>query len=412
MMDTFVIKARLLLLTASLAALGCGDAAAAKKSDKAAAAAAPRQVALARVSARKMTKSIAVSGTLAADEQVTVGVKVAGRLASIAVDLGTVVKRDQAIAHIEPTDYQLRVEQAASALAQARASLGLSPDGSDVTVDIATTSIVRQAQATLEEARANLERSRTLIDQRLIAPAEFDTAKATFLRAESAMAAAQDEVRNRQAALRQRTFELRLARQQLADAVVRSPLDGVVQTRDAQAGEYLAAGASVATIVRVNPLRMRAEIPERDAPMVRAGQLAHVKVDGDETQHIGRVVRLAPALTEQNRALMIEAELDNPGHLRPGSFARIEIVTDAEDEALMVPANAIVSFAGIDKVITVEDGKAVEHEVVIGRRDEQWVEIVSGIEPGRSVVVDPGNLQQGNPVTVAGEAPKAHADAR
>lgn len=412
-MNALAIKARLLLLIASLAVFACNDASAAKKpGNKAPAAAAPRQVTLARVAPQKMTKSITVSGTLAADEQVTVSAKVAGRLASIAVDLGTVVKRDQAIAQIEPTDYQLRVEQAASALAQARATLGLSPDGTDVEVDVGKTSIVREAQATLEEARANLERSRTLIDQRLIAPAEFDTAKASFLRAESAMATAQDEVRNRQAALRQRNFELRLARQQLADAVIRSPLDGIVQTRHAQAGEYLVAGASVATIVRVNPLRMRAEIPERDAPMVRVGQTTRVKIDGDETPHVGRVARLAPALTEQNRALMIEAEIENPGTLRPGSFARIEVVTDSEDEVLVVPANAIISFAGIDKVITVEDGKAVEHEVMIGRRDDQWVEVTSGIEAGKAVVVDPGNLQQGQPVTITGDAPKAHADAR
>ena len=157
---------------------------------------------------------------------------------------------------------------------------------------------------------------------------------------------------------------------------------------------------------------MRAEIPERDAPMVRVGQVAHVQVDGDKTTHVGRVVRLAPALSEQNRALMIEAEIDNPGNLRPGSFARIEIVTDSDDEVLAVPATAIVSFAGIDKVITIEHGKAVEHEVVLGRRDEQWVEISSGIEAGKAVVVDPGNLQQGNPVIIAGEAQKAHADAR
>ena len=413
MMSPLAIETRLLLLMALLATTACSDASAAKKSDpKTSAAAVPRRVTLARVAPQKMTKSIAVSGTLAADEQVTVGAKVAGRLASIAIDLGTVVKRDQAIAQIEPTDYQLRVEQAASGLAQARATLGLSPDGTDVDVNVDKTSIVREAQATLEEARVNLERSRTLVDQRLIAPAEFDTAKASFLRAESAMATAQDEVRNRQATLRQRGFELRLARQQLADAIVRSPLDGIVQTRHAQAGEYLAAGANVATIVRVNPLRMRAEIPERDAPMIHVGQTARVKVDGDETQLIGRVARLAPALSEQNRALMIEAEIENPGTLRPGSFARIEIVTDSDDEVLVVPTKAIISFAGIDKVITVEDGKAVEHEVMIGRRDDQWAEITAGIEPGKAVVVDPGNLQQGQPVTIAGEVPKAHADAR
>jgi len=401
------------VLLAALLATACGEKAAAKNtSDKPAGASAVRSVRVVRVAPRKLTKSIVASGTLAADEQVTVGVKVAGRLASIAVDLGTVVVRGQQIAQVEPTDYQLRAEQAVSAVAQARALLGLAPNGEDTELDLSKTSLVQQAAATLEEARTNLERFGSLLDKRLIAPAEFDTAKASFLRAESALATAQDEIRNRQATLRQRSFELRLARQQLADAVVRSPLDGTVQARLVQAGEYLAAGASVATIVRVNPLRMRAEISERDAPLLRVGQTAHVKVDGDDTEYPGRVARLAPALMEQNRSLMIEAEVENPGHLRPGSFARVEIVMDGEDEVPVVPADAIVSFAGIDKVITIEAGKAIENDVELGRRTDAWVEILSGIDLGKAVVVDPGNLQQGQPVVVNDDAAKTDADAR
>jgi RND family efflux transporter MFP subunit len=407
MMKTYRLMAWLLVIVASAPA--CSDAPAPqKRGAQKQEAAAPREVTLARAAPRKLTRSIAVSGTLAADEQVTVGVKVAGRLASIAVDMGSAVERGQAIAQIEPTDYQLKVEQAAAALSQARALLGLSPEGSEVEVDLSATSLVREAHATLEEARANLERSRTLSEQRLIPPAELDTARARFLRAESAMAAAQDEIRTRQAALRQRAFELRLARQQLADAVVRSPLDGVVQTRHAQAGEYLAAGASVATIVRMNPLRLRADVPEREAQDVRVGQAVRVKVDGDDREHVGRIARIAPALTEQSRALAVEAEIENPGGLRPGSFARVEIVTDSADEVLAVPASALVSFAGIDKVITVDKGKAVEHTVTVGRRQAEWIEITSGLDAGKEVVVEPGNLQQGQPVTTG----RAHADAR
>lgn len=374
-----------------------GDRPAAKSAAEAA-----REVRLTRVAEQTMARTFAVTGTLAADEQVTLSVKVAGRLASIAVDLGTVVKRNQAIAQVETTDYQLRVEQAASALAQARALLGLPPEGDDEQVDIERTSLVQEARATLEEARANLERARSLVEQRLIPPADFDASNATFVRAESALAKARDEVRNRQATLRQRRFELRAARQQLADATVRSPLDGIVQERHALAGEYLQAGAAVATIVRVNPLRLVAQVPEREAPAVRAGQTVSVAVEGDDGRYTGKVVRLAPALTEQNRTLAIEAEIDNPGRLRPGSFARAEILVDDASKVLAVPTSSIVTFAGIEKVITVEQGKAVEKPVTTGRRSERFTEVVSGVSAGDAVVVEPGNLQQGQPVTVAG----------
>jgi len=389
----------------ALALLACNGAEAAKPS-KPRGEQAPREVKVARVAAQKLARTVSVSGTLAPDERVTVGVKVAGRLASIMVDIGTVVAAGQVIAQVEATDYQLRVEQAASGLAQARALLGLAPEpgerGDAVDLDVSDTSLVREAQATFEEARASLERARSLVEQRMIATAEFETAKASFVRAESAVAKAHEEIRNRQAAVRQRSFELRSARQQLADAAVRSPLDGIVQERLALAGEYLAAGSNVATIVRVNPLRMRAEVPERDAPLIRVGQSVQVAVAGADAQHEGRVVRIAPALDERNRALTIEAEVQNPGTLRPGSFARAEIAVDGAGEVPVVPASAIVTFAGIDKVLTVEKGKAVEKEIQTGRRNAQWIEVKSGVAIGDTVVVEPGNLQQGQPVRVTG----------
>ena len=110
-------------------ACGCGESAAAKPDSAGpkGGAARPREVELVTVQQQKLEKAISVSGTLAADEQVRVGVKVAGRLATVDVDLGSVVKRGEAIAQVEQTDYQLRVAQAESALAQARALLGLPP---------------------------------------------------------------------------------------------------------------------------------------------------------------------------------------------------------------------------------------------------------------------------------------------
>jgi multidrug efflux pump subunit AcrA (membrane-fusion protein) len=78
---------------------------------------------------------------------------------------------------------------------------------------------------------------------------------------------------------------------------------------------------------------------------------------------------------------------------------RAEIITDQTTTAATVPSNAIVTFAGIEKVITVEGGKAVEKVVTTGRRGPDWVEIKSGVNVGQKVVVNPGNLQSGMPVT-------------
>src|SRR5207249_4797934 len=114
-----------------------------------------RTVRNARVQERPMERAVIVTGSLAAQEQATLSVKVAGRLQFIAVDLGSVVKKGDPIAQVERRDYELRRKQAAATLAQSRALLGLSPDGQDDQVDTEKTSLVKQAKAVLEEATKN-----------------------------------------------------------------------------------------------------------------------------------------------------------------------------------------------------------------------------------------------------------------
>jgi RND family efflux transporter MFP subunit len=292
------------------------------------------------------------------------------------------------------------VQQAEAALSQSRARLGLSPDGTDDRVSAEQTGTVRQAKAVLDEARVSRERAGTLVKQGIVAKAEFDTADATYKVAQSRYQDAIEEIRNRQALLAQRRSELALARQQLADTAVYAPLDGIVQEKRASVGEYLAAGAPVVDIVRMNPLRLRAEVPERDSRSVRFGQNVRVSVEGGTKVYLGQIRRLSPVIAQQTRMLMVEADVQNDGSLRPGSFAKAEIVTNDAKMAVTVPNNSIVTFAGIEKVIVVQNGKALEKPVTTGRRNGEWTEIVAGVNVGDQVIVDPGNLQSGMAVEV------------
>jgi len=114
---------------------------------------------------------------------------------------------------------------------------------------------------------------------------------------------------------------------------------------------------------------------------------------------------VSPAIEETSRTLMLEAEIPNPqSQLRPGSFANAEIVVQPQDKAIVVPASAIVTFAGVDKVLVVQDGKSVEKRVNTGRRERNRIEIVSGLERGEQVIVDPGNLVGGERVSVVDAA--------
>lgn len=361
---------------------------------------APRQVRAARVAEVPLGSSISVTGTLAAQDQATVGVKVPGRLRTLTVDLGSHVRKGQLVAQVEPQDYQLRVQQAEAALGQARARVGLAPRGEDDRVNPEQTGTVRQARAVMEEASKNRARAVALVEQGVIARSEFDAADAAYKVAVSRYQDAVEEIRNRQALVAQRRSELALARQQLADTNVHAPFDGVVEERRASVGEYLAAGAPVVQVVRIDPLRFRAEVPERDAASVRSGQSLRLTVEGAPNAYAGRVVRLSPSIAEQNRVLIVEAEVSNDGALRPGAFARAELVTDDAGMGVVVPSDAVVTFAGIEKVILVQNGKAQEKQVTTGRRVGELTEILAGVNVGDSVVVEPGNLQSGQAVQV------------
>src|SRR3989441_7235936 len=358
-----------------------------------------RQVKTVKVAEMPIGQTVTVNGTLAAYDHTTLSLKVPGRLQTISVDLGSTVRKGQVIAQIEQQDYKLRVQQAEAALAQARARLGLSPDGKDDRVSAEETGTVRQAKAVLEDAKLKRDRSAKLVQQGVIPRAEFDTVDSEYKIAMSRYQDGLEEIRNRQGLLAQRRSELSLAKQQLADTVVYAPMDGVVQEKKSSSGEYLAAGAPVVDIVRMDPLRLRVDVPERDAHNVRMGQSVRVSVEGDPNSYLGYIKRLSPTISEQNRVLSVEADVRNNGQLRPGAFVKAEIVTNQTNTAITVPSNALVTFAGIDKVILVENGKALEKAVTVGRRGDNWIEIKAGINLGQTVVIDPGNLQSGQPVT-------------
>lgn len=395
------------LLLAVTSLFGCGSdypatgtsKSAPAGSARAATVAKPTPVRVVPAADEKAAVVVVAAGTLAAEEQVVLGMKVAGRLAEISVDLGTRVKQGDVVARLDPTDFRLRVQMAEAALQQARARLGLPVDGQSDRVDPERTPLVRQARALLDEALLTRDRRIKLWEQQLIARAEVDAAEAASKVAEGRYHDAAEEVGNRQGILAERRTELELARQQLADTVLRAPIAGAMSARQAAVGEFLNAGAPVATLVRINPLRLRLAVPERESAAIRQGQRVRLTLESDPTVYEGYVARLAPAISEQNRSLLIEAEIPNEhGRLRPGAFARGEIVVQPDRRLVTVPADALITFAGIEKVLVVEAGRAVEKRVNTGRRTGDRIEILSGLSAGEQVIVRPGALAPGQPV--------------
>jgi RND family efflux transporter MFP subunit len=388
------VRFLIFLLVSALGAAACGGPSQPVSARDATAE--PRVVTVATAALQPLERAVTVSGTLAAEEQVALAFKVTGRVHELNVDLGSPVRRGQVLARLTPTDYELRIQQAEAALQQARARLGLPVNGDETSVNADNTALVRQSRAVRDEARLTRDRVKTFVERGISSRADLDAAEAALEVAEGKYQDALEEIRNREAVLAQRHSELALARQMLEDTVLRAPIDGAVRERQVTVGEFRSAGTPVLTIVQTNPLRLRAAVPERAATSLRSGQPVRVRVEGDAAVYEGKLVRLGAAIDEANRTLPVEAAVANPnGALRPGMFAAAEIVVDRAEQAVVVPADALVTFAGVQKVLVVKDGKARELRVRIGRRNNDQIEIIEGIKAGDVVIVKPGDVVDG-----------------
>lgn len=326
---------------------------------------APRSVHVARAELRPMDRVLHVVGTLSASEETTVAAQVAGQIEKYHVDLGDRVSAGQELALIDTTAYEALARQSAANLAKAQASAG---------------NAAQNLRRVLELQKDKIA-STSELDQ---AVAESDQAQAEVKAAEASGAVAQ----------------LNLERSR-----VKAPFAGAVAERIANLGSYAAIGTPIVRLVKTDPLRLRLEVPERESVAVRVGQEVRLNVEGDTNMFSGKLARVAPAIRESTRMLAVEADVPSQGALRPGLFARAQIVVTAGEQNLSVPPNAILTFAGLDKVFTVRDGKAVEKPVVTGRRGAGWVEVVSGLAAGESVVLDPAGLRTGQLLAVGESSP-------
>lgn len=358
---------------------------------------------------RGLQRDVEVVGSLAADEEVVVSAQVAGELSQLNVDFGSVVTQGQVIATIDQRDAKLKVEQAEATLKQTLARLGMPTEISNnsnasVKFDPQRNADVKVAKTALDWAKMDLDRNLKLIENGDISRSVYDQASTAYNSAQARYQASLDAVNQQLALVEQQRAALSLARKAVTDAVVRSPITGAVKEKTAARGTYLAVGGKIVSLVKINPLRLRADIPESSAGAVRKGQTMTLTVEAFPGRtYTGRVVRIGPSLNEQTRALTVEAEVSNSSNqLRPGMFAKSKLITAKEAPATMIPARAVITAAGQSKVFVIENGKAVERIVKTGVTDGDLIEIVEGVKEGEIVATSNSDrLQQG---TLVGSA--------
>ena len=178
-----------------------------------------------------------------------------------------------------------------------------------------------------------------------------------------------------------------------------APFAGIVAERLVGVGDYVSPGTRVATIVRIDPVRVELTIPEHAVSVIKDGQQVRLEVDAYPGQEFSaRLTHISPALRADQRALTVEAIASNPdGRLKPGLFATAAIRQRESVAALLVPATAVETTAGTSRVYVVLDGSRVEERIVTtGDKIGGLVEVTSGLSAGAVVALEPnGRLTDG-----------------
>lgn len=401
--------AALLLVLVAIAGFvaSCGGSRANVRKEEPAAANQPVAIEVTTAAAikRELPRFFEATGSLAGDQQTDVAPQTSGKVVAIGVDIGSRVQRGQMLVRLDDAELKLRVDQAVAQVGQAKAAvkqaeekIGLRPGQ---TFDPNRVAEVAAAKVALDLAEKNLRRAEKLIESGDVSRSFYDEQRARRDQLREQYEVALAQARQNYAAVEvARTnvanaeAQLGLARKNLSYANIPAPIDGYVSERTADLGEYVSPQQKVATIVRTNPLRIRIDIPEQAIPEVRVGQSVSITTSAwPDKNFAGRVARIAPNVSATSRTLTVEAEIENSGGaLKPGQFATVRILQERAEPAVLVPARAVVTEAGVSRVFVIKDGHAEQRLVQTGQTEGDLIEIKSGITADEQVATS--NLEQ------------------
>lgn len=304
-------------------------------------------VEITKVETGTVTRDISAVGTLRANESVIIRSEIAGRITDIHFSEGQTVEQDAELVSLDAAEHQAQLAETA---------------------------------ATLKLDQLNYQRAQDLVGKKLLSRQSYDEAAAKLAGARAAKA---------------------LQEARLAKTKIRAPFAGVLGLRQVSPGDYVQPGQDIVNLEDISTLKLDFRVPETYVADVKQGQSVTLQVDAyPEQTFSGMLYAIDPRIDEQTRTLLLRARVPNPaGQLRPGMFARVNVVLESRANAVLIPEQALVPIGDQRFVYRVIDGKAVQTPVQIGQRRDGKVEISTGLAPGDTLVVaGQAKLRDGMPV--------------
>jgi RND family efflux transporter MFP subunit len=377
------------LLVLALALAGCGRGTAQGEHNNAAQTRDPVSVHVAIAEARQEPLTLELDGSLLADEESNVTSVVAGRVLEVYVERGAVVEAGQPLVRLRDVDYRLQARSARAQLEQARARLGMEDTSANAPRPTEMPD-VRAAQVDSELAESNLRRAEELAQRGVLAAQGLEEARSRAASARERYQTAMNNARASVAALDSARVALSQASTSASEATVRAPFGGEIAERMVSVGEYVSPQSPLVNLVRTDPLRIELSVPQQHLSAVRVGQTVSLRVDAVPGRDFAATVRYVSASVRRDtRGLTVEAVVPNGDRLlRPGLFATARLETGGTREVAVIPALAVSSGAGVDRVFVVKDNSVEERVISIAAREGDRVVVGEGVAAGETVATD------------------------
>lgn len=285
------------------------------------------------VAATKLADEVSSTGSVLADESVTIQSEISGKITSLNIQEGQPVRKGQLLFTINAGDVQAQL---------------------------------RKQQYNIQLYQDQEKRQRTLLDKEYISRQEYEQSNNALLTARA---------------------DLQALRVNLQKAYVRAPFDGVLGLRNTSVGAYVSPGTAITTLSRVSPVKIDFSVPSRFAQSVRVGDPVLVTDEATTRKIRAKVYAINPQIDPVSRTLLVRAIYANKAmELRPGGFVKVNLELGETAEALQIPTEAVVPVASGYTVFIVKNGQAAIQPVNIGVRSDKVIQITRGLAVGDTVI--------------------------
>ncbi len=350
-----------------------------------------------------MEKRLTMSGETVPNIRVDIAPKYTGRITDIRADLGSAVKAGDILVVQDTQDLDISIMENRAAWRQAQA------DSLESQASYESSHV--KAQVDFENANTTYQRYQTLYTQGAVSKQELDNKYQEMMAAKTVLDSlvTQDmggipaQIESKRAASEKARYVIEGLEKQRDDMILRAPNDGVVTYRNAEIGMLPQSGTTLLTIVDNSHMYVDCKVAELDISNVQVGLPIDVTIDSLGKTYTGKIIYVSPAMTTDTRAYIVRILLDNPdAELRAGMFASAVIHVLQRKDTLYVPRDAVVERNGSIYVYVIRpDGTAEQRTVKTGVRNDDSIEILSGIQAGEQVAyTNLARLQTGSKVEI------------